>query len=487
MTYVLCLVAIHFALFDIHNIHKKKFNYQIIIIIIIINVIIIKNPNWKVVKLQLRTVAASVDQTALATHATANESLANTINKKEYKARWVPKIQILKLFDVLDDRVETPSIRPGKWLLTIHNRKRVFIPKLHGSELGSNHQNKEIERQNQKLRKKKNLREIMADQPKEVITVKEVFSNERRASTLPSSMDKGIGIYVEHFIDLKEVRIHDFIETIAKATKCPKVDNCFSDNWDLIDLTPHAKILQHVCSKTFLHKNSARDHITKLGRFSIYHMMIGIPFNLPHLININLMGCIRGMNGYNFWTYYPCLISRIMKHQGIMNRLMSTSPSTLVRNAILVNGAVRGHKFNTGNLKQMKLEVKKLNKASPLETKRIVTERQNKATPPHQNIEQKKELSMKCFKTGFSEVDRGLKNREALRVYQGQRLIKEHEEHVIVAQHSPTSSIETMIIKLPQPEHSTKEEEKRVKLLSIERQNLEEESNSNDGLVIEES
>ncbi|KAG2384024.1 uncharacterized protein HKW66_Vig0152130 [Vigna angularis] len=212
----------------------------------------------------------------------------------------------------------------------------------------------------------------MADQPKEVITIEEVFSNARKASTLPSPMDKGIKIYMEHWIDLKELRIcdthlceiHHFfecdslilpeliyqfwtnmelrgkeeiiskvlgqevtinIEIIAKATECPRVDNSFYDYWDLVykkeskvekllygknfkpkyvgieliykDLTSHAKILQHVCSSTFLHKNSARDHIIKLSRFAIYHMM-----------------------------------------------------------------TVRSHKFNTRNLKQMKLEVKKLNK-----------------------------------------------------------------------------------------------------------------------------
>lgn len=87
----------------------------------------------------------------------------------------------------------------------------------------------------------------------------------------------------------------------------------------------------------------------------------------------------------------------------------------------------------------MKLEVKKLNKVPPLETKCIATERQNKAATPHQSIEQKEVLSMKFLKRGFSEVDRGLKNREALRVYQGQRLIKEHEEQVTTAQRSPTS------------------------------------------------
>lgn len=175
------------------------------------------------------------------------------------------------------------------------------------------------------------------------------------------------------------------IKTIAQATRCPRADNGFYDTWDQIykeegkiekllygqdfkleytnigliyrDLTPHAKVLQHVCSKTFLHKNSSRDHIIELGRFVIYHMLTSIPFNLPIFIYVNMMGCIKGMDGYNFWNYNLCLISRIMQHQGMIFHLMSSSISTQTRNDILVNGVVRSHKFNVRNLKQVKLEV----------------------------------------------------------------------------------------------------------------------------------
>lgn len=83
------------------------------------------------------------------------------------------------------------------------------------------------------------------------------------------------------------------IKIIAKAIECPGVGNCYYDE------------LQHVCSKTFLHKNNSHDHITKLGRFAIFHMRTGIPFNLPYVIYINMMSNIRGTDGYNFWTYTP--------------------------------------------------------------------------------------------------------------------------------------------------------------------------------------
>lgn len=102
--------------------------------------------------------------------------------------------------------------------------------------------------------------------------------------------------------------------------------------------------------------------VITLGRSAIYHMMIGILFNLPHFIYINFMSYIRGMDGYIFWCYYPFFISRIMQHQGVLNHLMLPSTSVLVRNVILVNSAVISHKFNIGNNKQMNLEVNKLNK-----------------------------------------------------------------------------------------------------------------------------
>lgn len=83
------------------------------------------------------------------------KSQANMINKKKYKVKCVPKIQILKLSNVLDDRVETLVIRPGKWLLTVHNGKKLFIPKLDESGVGSNQENEEVRGKIRNLRRKR--------------------------------------------------------------------------------------------------------------------------------------------------------------------------------------------------------------------------------------------------------------------------------------------------------------------------------------------
>ena len=80
------------------------------------------------------------------------------------------------------------------------------------------------------------------------------------------------------------------VETIAEATRCERYDNCFFDEWDAIYgengtvervlygsnysdelkgkpiiynlLAPMAKVFQHICSKTLLHKSGSRDHVS---------------------------------------------------------------------------------------------------------------------------------------------------------------------------------------------------------------------------------
>ncbi|KOM49606.1 hypothetical protein LR48_Vigan08g043300 [Vigna angularis] len=89
----------------------------------------------------------------------------------------------------------------------------------------------------------------------------------------------------------------------------------------------------------------------------------------------------------------------------------------------------------------MQLEVRKLTKVPPLGSKRLAKERDNKAAPHHQDIKQKG-LSMRCFKRSLSEVERTLINREATRDYQGKSLTTKLEAKVVVAQRSPSPSME---------------------------------------------
>lgn len=51
-------------------------------------------------------------------------------NKRGPKKIWVPKEKIIHVVDVLGSRNKTPIMVPGQWLLTTHDRKKVYGPML---------------------------------------------------------------------------------------------------------------------------------------------------------------------------------------------------------------------------------------------------------------------------------------------------------------------------------------------------------------------
>lgn len=82
------------------------------------------------------------------------------------------------------------------------------------------------------------------------------------------------------------------IETITTVIECPIYENCYYKGWDVMYATngtikrtlygikfkreyidkeiiyrefcAYPKVIQHVCSKAFLHTNNTRDHVTEL-------------------------------------------------------------------------------------------------------------------------------------------------------------------------------------------------------------------------------
>jgi len=48
--------------------------------------------------------------------------------EKGPKKIWVPKSKIIPVVDVLDSKKETPVMVSGQWLLTTHDRGKVYVP-----------------------------------------------------------------------------------------------------------------------------------------------------------------------------------------------------------------------------------------------------------------------------------------------------------------------------------------------------------------------
>lgn len=51
-------------------------------------------------------------------------------NSSGPKKIWVPKDKIVYVADVLSNKVKTPIITYGQWMLSSHNGKKVYVPKL---------------------------------------------------------------------------------------------------------------------------------------------------------------------------------------------------------------------------------------------------------------------------------------------------------------------------------------------------------------------
>lgn len=56
------------------------------------------------------------------------QRLSRKTNKIGTNAKWVPKDKIIYLVGLLNDRKETPVTIPTQWILTMHKRRKVYVP-----------------------------------------------------------------------------------------------------------------------------------------------------------------------------------------------------------------------------------------------------------------------------------------------------------------------------------------------------------------------
>ena len=50
-------------------------------------------------------------------------------NKEGPKKIWVPKDETVYVADVFNNKVETPILVPGLWMLSTHDWKKAYVPK----------------------------------------------------------------------------------------------------------------------------------------------------------------------------------------------------------------------------------------------------------------------------------------------------------------------------------------------------------------------
>ena len=57
-----------------------------------------------------------------------NQNSGNS-NQQGPKKIWVPKDKIIYVADVFNNKVETPVLVPGLWMLSTHGGKKAYVPK----------------------------------------------------------------------------------------------------------------------------------------------------------------------------------------------------------------------------------------------------------------------------------------------------------------------------------------------------------------------
>jgi len=133
--------------------------------------------------------------------------------------------------------------------------------------------------------------------------------------------------------------------TIANAIDYDRVTNCYYEEWKDIysgtnivekllygkkfsekmigqmieykKLCNKAKIWKQICNKSFLPRVGSKDQVIEYGKDMIYHLLVGVPFNLPHILILNLLKVSRGLGENMKNILYVAFFNRVLWKQGV--------------------------------------------------------------------------------------------------------------------------------------------------------------------------
>ncbi|ESW25130.1 hypothetical protein PHAVU_003G009800 [Phaseolus vulgaris] len=198
---------------------------------------------------------------------------------------------------------------------------------------------------------------------------------------------------------------------ISEAINCDRVSNCFYIDWEEIYsesatveqvlygekfsenlvsqkvdykmLCVKGKIWQQLCNKSLLPKHGSKNHVTEYGKFVIYHLLAGIPFNLPHLLFLNLLRMLKKVGEGMVNIPYTALVNRLLWHQGIYKKFYKVDH--LRRELIAKAGCiVKQPIFSVVNLRQMQMGLAlELQKVPDLPVDALIAYRLDNLKPPH--------------------------------------------------------------------------------------------------------
>ena len=153
-------------------------------------------------------------------------------------------------------------------------------------------------------------------------------------------------------------------DSIAKATGCLHEGSTYQEGWEKnykshvaralykenIDkageqkiiiynlMCKRAKIWANILNKSVLHKAGSKTSLLDLHKFVLSHLMENLPFDLPHIIYINILSHLKGLSGLDD-NYYVVLINNVLWDQGVyhvFDKMDSNSKHTIIPKGYVV-------------------------------------------------------------------------------------------------------------------------------------------------------
>ncbi|KAK7373726.1 hypothetical protein VNO80_07142 [Phaseolus coccineus] len=67
-------------------------------------------------------------------------------------------------------------------------------------------------------------------------------------------------------------------------------------------------------------EHGSKDHVTEYGRFLIYHLLVGISFDIPHMMFLNLLRMLKKVGEGLDNIAYIALVNRLLCYQSLYNK-----------------------------------------------------------------------------------------------------------------------------------------------------------------------
>lgn len=87
-----------------------------------------------------------------------------------------------------------------------------------------------------------------------------------------------------------------------------------------------AKIFQQIVNKAIIHKKGSRDFLSNAHKFILYHLMEGIPFDLPQILFTCFATEVMKDKSIRKDIYHSVVLTKVFEIHGVINFFLYETP-----------------------------------------------------------------------------------------------------------------------------------------------------------------